>query len=133
MTVASLPLLDMLKTRMGWLQERQKVLAQNVAQADTPGYRARDLAPLDFKSHLQPPARVAGLAVTNPAHLVGARDGSAFGVTRARTSEVRPSGNAVELEDEMMKVAQNQIDYQTATSLYSRSLGLIKTAIGKAR
>ena len=44
---------------------------------------------------------------------------------------MRPTGNAVNLEDEMMKVAANQMDYQAATSLYTRSLGLIKTAIGK--
>ena len=45
--------------------------------------------------------------------------------------EARPSGNAVSLEDEMMKVASNQMDYQAATTLYSRSLGLVKSAIGK--
>lgn len=133
MTVANLPLFDMLKTRMGWLQQRQKVLAQNVAQADTPGYRARDLTPLDFKSYLQPQARSAALAVTSPAHIAGTGNAGGFGTARTQTVEVRPNGNAVELESEMMKVAQNQIDYQTATSLYSRSLGLIKTAIGKAR
>jgi len=44
---------------------------------------------------------------------------------------VRPAGNAVSLEDEMLKVAANQMDYQAATSLYSRSLGLIKSAVGK--
>jgi flagellar basal-body rod protein FlgB len=44
---------------------------------------------------------------------------------------VRPAGNAVDLESEMMKVAANQLDYQAATTLYSRSLGLLKTAIGK--
>jgi len=45
--------------------------------------------------------------------------------------DVRPAGNAVVLEDEMMKVAANQMDYQAATTLYSRSLGLIRAAIGK--
>ena len=43
----------------------------------------------------------------------------------------RPAGNAVNLEDQMMKVSANQMDYAAATSLYSRSLGLLKTAIGK--
>lgn len=45
--------------------------------------------------------------------------------------ETRPTGNAVNLEDEMLKVSANQMDYAAVTSLYSRSLGLIKTAIGK--
>jgi flagellar basal-body rod protein FlgB len=43
----------------------------------------------------------------------------------------RPAGNAVNLEEQMLKVSANQMDYAAATSLYSRSLGLIKTAIGK--
>ena len=42
-----------------------------------------------------------------------------------------PTGNAVNLEDEMIKVASNQMDYQAVTTLYQRSLGLIKTAMGK--
>ena len=44
---------------------------------------------------------------------------------------MRAAGSAVNLEDEMIKVAANQMDYQAATTLYTRSLGLIKTAIGK--
>ena len=42
-----------------------------------------------------------------------------------------PTGNGVSLEDEMMKVAANQMDFQAATTLYTRGLGLIRTAIGK--
>ena len=45
--------------------------------------------------------------------------------------QTRPAGNAVNLEDQMLKVSANQMDYAAATSLYSRSLGLLKTAIGK--
>ena len=45
--------------------------------------------------------------------------------------DIRPSGIAVNLEDEMIKVAANQMDYQAATTLYTKSLGLIKIAIGK--
>ena len=45
--------------------------------------------------------------------------------------EVRPTGNAVSLEDEMLKVASNAMDFQAATALYTRGLGLIKTALGK--
>jgi len=54
-----------------------------------------------------------------------------FQLDRRGEFEVRPAGNAVSLEDEMLKIANNQMDYQTATALYSRGLGLIKTALGK--
>ena len=55
----------------------------------------------------------------------------AFATERPGKYDVRPAGNAVNLEDEMMKVASNQMDHQAAISLYSRSMGLIKTALGK--
>ena len=46
--------------------------------------------------------------------------------------QTRPAGNAVSLEEEMLKVSANQMDYAAATSLYSKSLHLLKMAIGKA-
>ena len=56
---------------------------------------------------------------------------SPFRKQKAPVYEVRPAGNAVNLEEEMMKVAANQMDFQAATALYTRSLNLIKTALGK--
>ena len=72
------------------------------------------------------------LARTDPAHIMASASGTTqFQGDRKGPFEVRPAGNAVTLEDEMLKVAANQMDYQAATTLYGRSLGLIKTAIGK--
>jgi flagellar basal-body rod protein FlgB len=136
MPISELPILSMLRTKMQWHQERQRLLAENVANADTPSFTARDLAPLklDGNDGPQAPVTQVSLARTDPHHIVASSFGSApgFAVDRKVASEVRPTGNAVNLEDEMMKVAANQIDYQAAASLYSRSLGLIKTALGKA-
>jgi len=131
MPIADIPILSMLRTRMQWHQERQRVLAENVANADTPRYQALDLTPPDFGRTL----RVAslGLARTDPGHLVAqSASGSDFASNSNTHYEVRPGGNAVSIEDEMMKVADNQIDYEAASSLYTRSLGLVKIAIGKA-
>jgi flagellar basal-body rod protein FlgB len=130
MAISDVPILSMLRTRMQWHQERQRVLAENVANSDTPKYRPRDLKDLDFKDPT-PPASV-GLARTNPAHISASADSSSsFQMQRGALIETRPAGNAVNLEDEMMKVAQNQMDYQSAAALYSHSLGLIKMALGK--
>ena len=126
-------LMQALKTRMHWHQSRQKLLAENVANADTPNYRARDLAPPEFgRSQSSLPAGVT-LVRTAAGHLGGstASGTGPFQLDRKGTYEVRPAGNAVTLEDEMMKVANNQMDYQAATTLYTRSLGLLKTAIGR--
>jgi flagellar basal-body rod protein FlgB len=135
MAITDIPILSMLRTRLDWSQQRQRVLAENVANADTPNYRARDLDPLKFEA----PAQVAGagimpvaLAQTESGHIAGlGQSGSQFRTARDAHYEVRPGGNAVSLEDEMMKVAANQMDYQAVTALYTRSLNLLKTALGK--
>jgi flagellar basal-body rod protein FlgB len=129
--ITDLSLFAMLRTRMQWHQERQRVLAENVANANTPGFRPHDLAPLDFE-RAQPETAMLSLARTEPGHLSGIGGASGqFQNARQGGYQIRPSGNAVNLEDEMIKVAANQMDYQAATTLYTRSLGLIKTAIGK--
>jgi flagellar basal-body rod protein FlgB len=131
MAITDLPLFSMLRTRMHWHQERQRVLAENVSNADTPNYRPRDLAPLQF-DHLRPTMPAVALVRTVPSHMAGAAgEPSRFADAVRGGYDVRPAGNAVVLEDEMMKVAANQMDYQAATTLYSRSLGLIRAAIGK--
>ena len=70
------------------------------------------------------------LATTQPGHIT-ARTMPRSSATGRGGYDVRPTGNAVNLEDEMMKVAANQMDFQAATSLYSRSMGLFRTALGK--
>jgi flagellar basal-body rod protein FlgB len=131
MAISDLPIFSMLRTRMNWHQERQRLLAENVANAETPGYRARDLTPLDFGKQVEQAGAQLQLALTSPAHLTGVGGAGHFATDRAAKYDVRPAGNSVNLEDEMMKVAANQMDHQAAISLYSRSMGLLKTAIGK--
>ena len=134
MSITDLPLFSMLRTRMQWHQERQRVLAQNVANSDTRDFQPRDLSPLRF----EPATTGAGgafavsLRRTDGGHMTSS-GGSQTGIqtSQSRRFESRSSGSAVNLEDEMMKVAANQMDYQAAASLYTKSLGLIKIAIGK--
>ena len=131
MPISQIPLFYMLRTRMQWHQERQRLLAENVANADTPQFKARDLEPPAL-DRMQPGG--LGLARTSGTHFAGP-SGTAdtqFQPDRRRGGfEVRPGGNAVNLEDEMLKVASNQMDFQAATALYTRGLGLLKTALGK--
>ncbi len=127
MPISEIPIFSMLRTRMHWHQERQRLLAENVANADTPKFRPRDLAPPQMDAA---PAALP-LARTSAVHLAGAPDSATFQLDRRGQFEVRPTGNAVSLEDEMMKVAANQMDYQTVTALYTRGLALLKTALGK--
>ena len=70
MNIADVPLLGMLRERMSWLNARQNTLSQNVANADSPGYLARDLKPLDFQDMLkkmqgEPDKRTVILSLTS--------------------------------------------------------------------
>lgn len=135
MAITDIPIFSMLRTRLEWAQQRQSVLAQNVANADTPKYRARDLSAPVFEDPSQlAPTAVSNLSLarTSDGHIAGLSGGSDFRTERGHY-EVRPTGNQVNLEDEMMKVAATQMDYQAVTALYTRSLSLLKTALGKGQ
>lgn len=139
MSIADLPTLGMLRTRMQWHQTRQKLLAENVANADLPGFKPRDLAQPVFDKRTGELASAAGvpsgpngLVVTNVAHMsVAGNEGPGADPRRFKGFEIRPSGNGVNLEEEMMKAGENQADYQLAASLYQKSLETLKIAIGK--
>ena len=130
MAVTDIPLVAMLKTRLHWHQTRQKLLAENVANADTPGFKPQDLrAPGSSPGGGAAPA--VAVARTDKGHLTLAPARAGEDAVQARRFDTTPSGNAVNLEDEMLKVAQNQADYQLAASLYQKSLAMLRTAVGK--
>jgi flagellar basal-body rod protein FlgB len=131
MPISDIPILSMLRERMQWHQARQAVLAENVANADTPNYQAKDLAPPDFERELSTAS--LGMTSTDPNHIVSTSGGGPqFASDSTGRYDVRPRGNSVTHEDEMMKVAANQMDYEAAASLYTHSLALIKMAIGRS-
>ncbi|MCB1472438.1 MAG: flagellar basal body rod protein FlgB [Rhodobiaceae bacterium] len=132
-----LPILNALRTRMQFHSQRQVVLAQNVANAETPGYGARDLKAPDFESLMsQANGAVRGGPMapvrTSGAHLPGLPPHAGFGEVNAPDFETTPEGNSVVLEDEMMKIAQNQIDHQIATTVYARGISLMKRAVARS-
>ena len=132
MAMMGIGLFQALADKMRWHQARQGVLAENIANADTPGYIERDLAPPSFGDSLKSTAAVT-VAATSPMHIQatsGGGGGSGFD-SQSAPFEITPSGNGVTLEDEMMKVAGNDMDYQMVTTLYTRSLNIIRTAIGR--
>jgi flagellar basal-body rod protein FlgB len=133
MAIADLPALAALRTKMQWHQQRQKVLAENIANSDTPNFKPRDLEEPKFTPTGSTTGASGALALarTSSSHMTLSSAGNEDFADRKTTYETRPGGNSVSMEDEMMKVAANQMDYQAATTLYSKSLGLLMTAIGK--
>jgi flagellar basal-body rod protein FlgB len=133
MSINDLPVLAALRTKMQWHQERQRVLSENVSNSDTPNFRPRELVEPKFDRTGAVTGSMGQLAltVTSASHMAPSGAASSFDQNRNAGFETRPAGNAVNLEDEMMKSASNQMDYAAAASLYSKSLHLLKTAIGK--
>ncbi len=121
MGLQSSTLFGMLHERIDWLSQRQRVLSQNVANADTAGYLAKDLKPLDFRKTLRNETNRLALDRTDDAHKFGSGDSSSYREVNNRTPyEVSLSGNTVVLEQQMAKVAANQADYQLASRVFTK-------------
>jgi len=132
MNSTGLDLAEMVKVKMAYSAERQKVLAQNIANVDTPGYRAKDLTSLDFKNTLAAKTASVPMAITSSMHQLGSKpQAGSFRSQLNKTSfEVTPTGGTVVIEEQMMKVAQNATDYQMTTSLYNKIGNMYRTALG---
>jgi len=131
MNLPDMPLFAMLRERMSWLHQRQDILSQNVANADTPGYIARDLKPLDFEQALNGSDAGASLRTTNSMHFaLSPTRASAFADHETPDQESSPNDNAVSLEQEMIKVSDTQAQFAAAANIYAKAMTLMKTAIG---
>jgi flagellar basal-body rod protein FlgB len=135
MPISDIPALSILRTKMQWHQERQRVLAENVSNSNMPNFKPRDLVEPKFGPNT---AAVGGgsaplpMTRTSSSHMGTGGGEPTFDQNRRTGFLTRPAGNSVNLEDEMLKVSANQMDYAAVTSLYSKSIHLLKTAIGKA-
>jgi flagellar basal-body rod protein FlgB len=131
MDFGSIPLFRAMAKRMSWLGERQQVLAQNVANADTPGYVPHDLKQQSFRALLGGSASPT-LAATDAQHFTGAaRAMGGFAMAPVRRAERTPSGNRVSLEQEVMKVGETATEHHLISSLYRRHMAMIRAALGR--
>lgn len=133
----NLPLLDVIGAKIKYLSTSQEIVAQNIANADTPGYRPQTLAPVDFAALLNKSGTLGQVSLqkTNPRHL-GA-DGTIGAESKSQnqrmTYEVAPAGNAVILEEQLVNAAKIRMDYDLAVNLYTKNMGLLRTALGTGR
>ena len=131
MDLSRIPLFAAITKRMGWLGERQAVLAENVANADTPGYASKDVKPLDFAKLVAGTAHRLPLATTQTRHIVPVSAEGAFEQVTDPASERSPNGNDVSIEDQMMKISDTNNDYALTTSLYKKQIGLLQMVLGR--
>lgn len=131
MDYSNIKLLSMMQLKMAYLAENQDILSRNIANADTPGYKAKQLRKLDFKKLAQIEAHRLHLRATSPKHSKGSKPGNDFRVeTQRKTYETTPVENNVALEEQMAKLSQNQYEYMLTTNLYNKTTAMFKTAIG---
>ena len=136
MNLAEIPLFAMLRGRLGYLSEQQKVLAQNVANADTSRYVPEDLKPFSFDARVQMATAQAQsasvMAATQPGHIAPKSQRSGLGAqyksVKAPDSETTLNGNSVVLEEEMIKMGDARMQYDAAISFYQKSMNMLRMA-----
>ena len=116
------------EARLRWLDARQRVLAQNVANADTPGYRPSDVRP--FADSLAAAQPAGALRRTDPRHLTSG-EGDARDQRERRLPETTMDGNGVALDREALRIADTETAHALAIGLHRRYLGLFRTALGR--
>ena len=132
MDLNNLKLFKMAMTRMDWASQRQRVLSQNISNADTPEYRPKDLKALDFKQvlrgHMEPRVQVAR---TDPGHLKGTipEQDKFRDLSQRKTFEASPDGNQVVVEEQMQKVSDTRGAYDTAITLMQANLKMLTIAV----
>jgi flagellar basal-body rod protein FlgB len=133
MNLDSIPLFSMLKSRLGYENQREKLIGQNVANADTPGFSPQDLKPFTV------PASMGGgggdlqmvqPATTEPGHMssLPMKANSQWKVITSADSDTTLDGNQVVLEDQMAKMAEARMDYDSAIGFYQKSLDMLRLA-----
>jgi flagellar basal-body rod protein FlgB len=135
MTTQNIGLFKALGAKMDYLNQRQSIISQNVANADTPGFRPMDLKEVDFGTVLKGVTKSQGVGIqmvsTNAMHVGGGNEvAAAKEGKQKKVYEVAPDGNAVIMEEQMLKSGQTVMDYNLMTSLYQKNVSMIKTALG---
>lgn len=136
MTTQNLGLFQALNAKMNYLDQRQKVLSQNIANANTPNYRPKDLTKVDFSTVLKGVTSDNAIhpETTNPMHMP-----SPTGIDAAdsrkmkKTYDVAPTGNAVILEEQLVNSSQTLTDFNLMTSLYQKNVNMIRISLGVGR
>jgi len=130
MSLQNLPLIGLIQQKMGWLNDRQTVLARNIANVSTPGFVPQDLRANDFAAALSGEMS-PGLMTTNRMHIQPpSLVSGAHRTVAAPDSRASPDGNAVVIEEQMLKVSETQVDFAQAASLYKKMTGMWRMAIG---
>lgn len=126
MDLSDVPLFALADRRLAWVDARQSLLAQNIANADTPHFQSHDLKP--FAAALAQAS--VQLVQTDPGHLAAPNANGGFG-GGTQVAERAPDGNSVAIDKELVKIADTDAAHELVTGLTKKYLGLVRTAIGR--
>ena len=128
------PILSGIRERMQNLSERQRVIATNIANSETPGYKAREVEAPNFASLVGGSGMVQAprVELTAAMRSLGAVQPVGTGLILDKNiSETKPDGNNVTLEDQLLKMGEVQADFTAMTNLYRKQMQMLKSAVGK--
>ncbi|MBY0562810.1 MAG: flagellar basal body rod protein FlgB [Hyphomonadaceae bacterium] len=127
--LANTPFFSLLRARLDQLSERQRLIAENIANASTPNYRPRDIDTAAFERALASASSGGGLAMarTHPGHMAAGGAIETRIVTRD-DGETTIDGNAVVLEEQMARAAETRMAFETGIALYQKGLELMRLA-----
>jgi flagellar basal-body rod protein FlgB len=128
-----LTLVSLTKGRMDWIAKRQEVLAENIANANTPNYVPRDLKAWNFKDVLGQSVPSVGLKATDARHITPPMQDPTKVISTKKTFESSADGNAVVLEEQMAKMGQARSSYEVAAGLFEKQFKLLRTALSKGQ
>jgi flagellar basal-body rod protein FlgB len=124
-----IPLFDLAEKRLSWTAQRQNVLAANIANANTPGYRGRDVQ--SFDKVLAGVPDVAPVQ-TQPGHMAGTKATGLASLTKDPPNAKSLDGNSVTLDEQLVKVANTETTQNLVTNIWKTYMGMFNTALGRS-
>lgn len=136
MDLNQLPLFSLITEKMDFLTKRQETISGNLANADTPGYRTRTIEAPDFSRYISGNDAEHRLAIahTDEGHITtGPRLGGVSSMEAAihGREQYSPDGNSVDVSEQVMQMADTQMQYNLASNIYKKQVQLLKLAIGR--
>ncbi len=129
MKLAGMSFFELASQRMRWLGARQAVVSENIANSDTPDYKAKEVSP--FSAMVENSGGAGGMRITNAKHIQGtsgSMDGVRVDVDKTAW-EQSIDGNTVALEQQTIKAAEISGNYQLAAQLYRKGHDLLTLAV----
>lgn len=123
-------LVQKLNANMSYLSERQAMLSRNVANIDTPNFKASDLKKPDFSELVSGNTRTVRMATTSPKHITPPSDATNFDVnSRVKTLQKKPGGNNIVLEEQMGNISDVGMQHQMTSTLLKKFHQLYRMAV----